>query len=1085
GYLSANRGYVTGSTSGLLILDDGINLSNFIETFEDDVNKIRSEVWNWLIDALSEVGETLTSLIPNAKPVKLPSLNINLDRRNLHPDPRIRFRFSIHGLEIYIALEAKISVQETITVHLFTSETPLGVSLTGGEIGAVFAVDLILVADAEVEIGTGLHLMLDDNLGQGNLRALLRLQIRTGFRVGFDNLVSAGMESSISAYLVDLTISGNGSSDADEDCYLGGFAAYTLGLGAAAGASVAYGDAVWGPTPETTVPIFHASTTTCFDRMANTPNSQSPTLTGLSSTSPASASAETTSLSSSAKRGMDNGIMDQERGVVDSHIAGRMTSAEATTTVDAAPLLSYGKPQTLVVCKSKGLVECPHQLQSTATAPPIRAKTAPSAPPSGSSFTAFRKGFSRNVQTIEASSGAPVSYTPPPPPPTTTTSASSGTSVSHTAPSSATSTGASPKGGGNTHVAVIAAEDAPTRQRPCVVRLTGSFTPSITRCTASPFDLCPRHRAPVGAMDAIASLVGQSIISYLQKKGYPEIALQFVQDSQTRFELALECGNIDVAVEMARELDRPRLWTRLAAAALEHGNHQTVEMANQKLRNFDKLSFLYLATGDQEKLSRMAKIADHRGDFTSQFQNALYLGDVETRIQMFKEIGLLPLAYLTAKSHGLEDEAESIREAAGLTEDQISLPSVGKPIPRPAVIAPTYTVNWPVKAASHSSFEKVLLGEISTEEPEVAGEVEAEDEEETASQDLLGQEDEDEDVAGWDLGDDINVEEDDNVADASVPEAGPGASEADLWPRNSPLAADHVAAGSFETAMQLLNRQVGAVNFEPLKPRFMEIYKASKTYLPATPGLPPLVNYVRRTIDETDPRRILPAIPHDLETIINVDLQEGYTAMRANKLEDGVAIFRRVLHTLLVNVITSPDEADKVDHIIDTAREYILAMSIELERRALGTETPEKLKRSLELAAYFTVPKLEMAHKQLALMAAMKFHFSNKNYSSALNFANQMINNGGSAKLMEQAKKVKAQCERNPQDRVEIEFDHFADFKLCAASHTPIYANQPSVTDPYTLASYHEKYRGSVDRIANVTEIGAPASGLRLWVPGQ
>ena len=34
-----------------------------------------------------------------------------------------------------------------------------------------------------------------------------------------------------------------------------------------------------------------------------------------------------------------------------------------------------------------------------------------------------------------------------------------------------------------------------------------------------------------------SSLVGQSIISYLQKKGYPEIALQFVQDPQTRFEI--------------------------------------------------------------------------------------------------------------------------------------------------------------------------------------------------------------------------------------------------------------------------------------------------------------------------------------------------------------------------------------------------------------------------------------------------------------------------------------------------------------------------------------------------------------------
>lgn len=137
-----------------------------------------------------------------------------------------------------------------------------------------------------------------------------------------------------------------------------------------------------------------------------------------------------------------------------------------------------------------------------------------------------------------------------------------------------------------------------------------------------------------------SSLVGQSIISYLQKKGYPEIALQFVQDPQTRFELAIECGNLDVAVEMAKQLDRPKLWTRLSNEALAHGNHQIVEMTYQKLRSFDKLSFLYLCTGDKEKLTRMAKIAEHRGDMTARFQNTLYLGDVENRIQMYKDIDL-------------------------------------------------------------------------------------------------------------------------------------------------------------------------------------------------------------------------------------------------------------------------------------------------------------------------------------------------------------------------------------------------------------------------------------------------------------
>ncbi|KLJ08080.1 coatomer protein complex, subunit alpha (xenin) [Blastomyces silverae] len=585
-----------------------------------------------------------------------------------------------------------------------------------------------------------------------------------------------------------------------------------------------------------------------------------------------------------------------------------------------------------------------------------------------------------------------------------------------------------------------------------------------------------------------SSLVGQSIISYLQKKGYPEIALQFVQDPQTRFELALECGNIDVAIDMAKQLDHPKLWNRLGAEALAHGNHQTVEMTYQKQRLFDKLSFLYLATGDKEKLTRMAKIAEHRGDFTSQFQNALYLGDIEGRIQMFKEIDLLPLAYMTAKSHGLEEEAESILESCGLTEEEITLPSLGKPITQlPRAIVPTFKSNWPVKAASHSSFEKALLGEVGEDVGAPTNGYEAEEGEDVGGlgRDALGEEHDEEDAAGWDMGDEINVEDVEDFVNVESAAGGAGTTEADIWARNSPLAADHVAAGSFETAMQLLNRQVGVVNFEPLKPRFLEIYQATKTYLPATAGLPPLVNYVRRTVEETDFRNVLPIIPRDLESVASTDLQEGYAAMRANKLEDGVKIFQRILHTVLINVVSSESDVEEAKKIITTAREYILAMSIELERRAIGTDTPENLKRSLELSAYFTIPKLQVAHRQFALRAAMKLAFSKQNFSSALSFANRMIANGGAAKFLDEARKVKAQCERSPQDKIDIEFDQFAEFDICAASFTPIYSGSPSVTCPFTGAKYHEQYKGSVCRVCQVTEIGAPASGLRLFVPGK
>jgi coatomer protein complex subunit alpha (xenin) len=370
---------------------------------------------------------------------------------------------------------------------------------------------------------------------------------------------------------------------------------------------------------------------------------------------------------------------------------------------------------------------------------------------------------------------------------------------------------------------------------------------------------------------------------------------------------------------------------------------------------------------------------------------------------------------MTAKSNGLTEECESILEATGLTEDQITLPTLGSPLAPPKPIVPTFKANWPTKATSQSFFEKALLGQVEglslEDEPAAAsngfGFDEAGEEDTTKRNgDLIDAED-DEDAAGWDMGDDIVPEVESDFVNVDSAEAGgAGSSEADLWARNSPIAADHVAGGSFETAMQLLNRQLGAVNFAPLKPRFLEIYQATKTYLPASSGLPPLINYIRRTVDETDPRKVLPIIPRDIESLATNDLQKGYHAMRNNKLQDGATIFRNILHALLVNAVSTASEVEEAKKLITTAREYTIAMAIELERRKIGTDdevskSPEKLKRSLELAAYFTIPKLEVPHRQIALTSAMKLAYQNKNLNSALSFANRMLANGGSAKMLD------------------------------------------------------------------------------------
>jgi len=357
-----------------------------------------------------------------------------------------------------------------------------------------------------------------------------------------------------------------------------------------------------------------------------------------------------------------------------------------------------------------------------------------------------------------------------------------------------------------------------------------------------------------------------------------------------------------------------------------------------------------------------------------------------------------PLAYATAKTYGLTEECAAILEATGMTEEDIVLPSHAVHLPDPPKPIAPMTSNWPILPTSQSLLEKALtdeMGELSLEEPS-NGYAENLDSFEKG----LNGEDQDlinvgEDGEGWEeVGDgagegwDISggEEEADNIPE--IPEE--GISDAEYWVRSSPLAADHIAAGSFESAMQLLNQQVGAVNFQPLKPKFMLIYQASRTFLAANPGLPSLELYVKQ---ERDPERrvLLPRLPWDYEKIKTVQMREALKLVTANRIEEAISALREILHTSLLFAVSSKAEADDVAKTVETIREYIVGLSIELARREVDVSTPEGVKRNLELAAYFTNAQLSPQHKGLALMQAMTQFNKYKNIATAGVFAQKYI----------------------------------------------------------------------------------------------
>lgn len=161
--------------------------------------------------------------------------------------------------------------------------------------------------------------------------------------------------------------------------------------------------------------------------------------------------------------------------------------------------------------------------------------------------------------------------------------------------------------------------------------------------------------------------------------------------------------------------------------------------------------------------------------------------------------------------------AEEILASAKINEADIQgLEELNpQPLAPPPVITPSSNLLWPIVATEENFFDKALANGHVTDY--INGDVGVDgattlDSWEAGEPAGIDGTEEVEEGEGWDL--DEDVEEPDaahlNAAEDVVPEdegdaaaAAPGVPEPELWARNSPFAADHAAAGQFESAMQV------------------------------------------------------------------------------------------------------------------------------------------------------------------------------------------------------------------------------------------------------------------------------------------
>ena len=249
---------------------------------------------------------------------------------------------------------------------------------------------------------------------------------------------------------------------------------------------------------------------------------------------------------------------------------------------------------------------------------------------------------------------------------------------------------------------------------------------------------------------------------------------------------------------------------------------------------------------------------------------------------------------------------------------------------------------------------------------------------------------------GWD--DELDFGDDDDLADvdAKVKSSGrdagadffaapqSGTRAAAHWVSNSSHAADHIAAGSFETAMQLLNRQIALVNFEPLRPKFVGVFCGAVTAVPGLALAPSLLLPVQRT--PPSEAKGLPSICLKLPWLIDT-LKAAYKHFHMGNFSESLDSFNTIVHGVPLVVTASRSEGGEAKELLDISREYITAIRLKLAI----SEVAEDPVRSTELCAYFTHCTLQPGHLFLALRQAMVSAFKIKNYITAASFAHRLL----------------------------------------------------------------------------------------------
>ena len=148
--ITCNACYLKGTATGDFSVEGDFNVTAFVDNLESEIKNFTTGLESYVAEYIKGNDTAVTELDFDVPAPHLPEYHLH---------------FQFDGLELYMLLDTVLSGKATYTLNLYTSETVYGIAVGDEQVGVVFAVDLVLSAESQLDISSGFHLRLEDGVG--------------------------------------------------------------------------------------------------------------------------------------------------------------------------------------------------------------------------------------------------------------------------------------------------------------------------------------------------------------------------------------------------------------------------------------------------------------------------------------------------------------------------------------------------------------------------------------------------------------------------------------------------------------------------------------------------------------------------------------------------------------------------------------------------------------------------------------------------------------------------------------------------------------------------------------------------------